>query len=72
MLFGKRFTVAWAADGYVDYLNPGSVTAESGSDVLQRLLHRGSATPVARRPRRLSGGREQDGARTHALRALDI
>ena len=38
MLFNKRFTAAWAADGYRDYLSPDATPLESGKVVLSRLL----------------------------------
>lgn len=42
MLFNKRFTAAWAADGYRDYLSPELRAPETGKAVLSRLL-KGSA-----------------------------
>lgn len=41
MLFNKRFTAAWAADGYRDYLSPDATPLESGKAVLNRLLKKG-------------------------------
>lgn len=41
MLFNKRFTAAWAADGYRDYLAPDAPMHESGKAVLLRMLHKG-------------------------------
>ena len=41
MLFNKRFTAAWAADGYRDYLSPEQRPLETGKTVLSRLLGRG-------------------------------
>lgn len=41
MLFNKRFTAAWAADGYRDYLSPETRALETGKTVLSRLLGRG-------------------------------
>ena len=41
MLFNKRFTAAWAADGYRDYLSPEPRPLESGKTVLSRLVGRG-------------------------------
>lgn len=41
MLFNKRFTAAWAADGYRDYLSPDAPPLESGKAVLTRLLRKG-------------------------------
>lgn len=38
MLFNKRFTAQWAADGYRDYLSPDTRVLESGKTVLNRLL----------------------------------
>jgi hypothetical protein len=43
MLFNKRFTAAWAADGYRDYLSPEQTPLESGKAVLTRLLRKGAA-----------------------------
>lgn len=43
MNFNKRFTAAWAADGYRDYLSPETASAESGKTVLSRLLRKGTA-----------------------------
>ena len=43
MLFNKRFTAAWAADGYRDYLAPDAPPLESGKAVLTRMLRRGAA-----------------------------
>jgi hypothetical protein len=41
MLFNKRFTAAWSADGYRDYLSPDSAKLETGKAVLSRLLRPG-------------------------------
>jgi hypothetical protein len=38
MLFNKRFTAAWAADGYRDYLSPDTRVYETGKTVLGRLI----------------------------------
>ena len=46
MLFNKRFTSAWAADGYRDYLSPEQRPLESGKTVLSRLLGRGGEAHV--------------------------
>lgn len=43
VLFNKRFTAQWAADGYRDYLSSESEEAETGKTVLGRLLLRGGA-----------------------------
>ncbi|RYE84546.1 MAG: hypothetical protein EOO65_02065, partial [Methanosarcinales archaeon] len=40
--FNKRFTAAWAANGYRDYLSPEIAALESGQAVLSRLLKRGN------------------------------
>lgn len=46
MLFNKRFTQQWAADGYRDYLSPDPIVLESGLDVLHRLLNKkGDSVP---------------------------
>lgn len=37
MLFNKRFTAAWAADNYRDYLSPAHAPNEDGQTVLARL-----------------------------------
>jgi hypothetical protein len=37
MLFNKRFTAAWAQDGYRDYLSPDPRVVESGKTVLSRI-----------------------------------
>jgi hypothetical protein len=37
MLFNKKFTAAWAADGYRDYLSPPAAAEEDGQTVLARL-----------------------------------
>lgn len=42
MLFNKRFTAVWAADGYRDYLSPPPAAAEDGQTVLARLKGGGS------------------------------
>lgn len=44
MLFNKRFTAAWQADGYRDYLSPDTRVLESGKTVLSRLLKQGTPT----------------------------
>lgn len=41
MLFNKRFTAAWAADGHRDYLTAESQQPETGKAVLSRLLRGG-------------------------------
>lgn len=46
MLFNKRFTAAWAADGYRDYLSPEQTPLESGKTVLTRLLKKGGEGPA--------------------------
>jgi hypothetical protein len=46
MLFNKRFTAAWANDGYRDYLTPEETRLESGKTVLGRLLSKGSGSDM--------------------------
>jgi hypothetical protein len=46
MLFNKRFTAVWAADGYRDYLSPPPLAAEDGQTVLARL--KGGSSSAAR------------------------
>jgi hypothetical protein len=43
MLFNRRFTAHWAADGYRDYLSPPTRKIESGKEVLSRLLEHNRA-----------------------------
>ena len=81
MLFNKRFTAAWAADGYRDYLAPDAPPLESGKAVLTRMLRRGAAadggagggTPLGMTASdaALAGGADVFGAsgRSHALAA---
>lgn len=59
MLFNKRFTAQWGADGYRDYLTPDTAMAETGANVLSRLLSRdkGSAGMGGDSGGRGSGGR---------------
>lgn len=40
MLFNKKFTAQWAADGYRDYLSSGAELVETGREVLSRILLR--------------------------------
>ena len=47
MLFNKRFTAAWAADGYRDYLSPETRPLETGKTVLSRLLGRGPGGSIS-------------------------
>ena len=47
MLFNKRFTAVWAADGYRDYLSPPPPAAEDGQTVLARLKGGSSAARLA-------------------------
>jgi hypothetical protein len=42
MLFNKRFTHAWAHDGYRDYLSPELKPLETGMVVLSRLIKKGT------------------------------
>jgi hypothetical protein len=57
MLFNKRFTAAWAADGYRDYLSPEQRRPETGKAVLTRLL-KGATTAgaIAGLPSRSAAG----------------
>ena len=47
MLFNKRFTAQWAADGYRDYLSPEARAPESGQSMLDRLMRPNTVTARA-------------------------
>lgn len=48
MLFNKRFTAQWAADGYRDYLSPDARVLESGKVVLTRIQLSGPLSATGR------------------------
>jgi hypothetical protein len=42
MLFNKKFTAAWAADGHREYLSPPPVVPGDGKSALARIMQSGS------------------------------
>lgn len=68
MLFNKRFTAAWSADGYRDYLSPDALPVETGKAVLNRLLRKGGGGDGLSLS--MSGGGEYGGGASSSAGAM--